>query len=251
MSPVCSVIMPAYNCEKYIGAAIDSVLGQTFTDLEIIVVDDCSPDGCSDKVHQYMENDKRVRYIRHKQNKGVAEARNTGVNMASGEYIAFLDSDDVWLPDKLAKQMQMLQESASVLCYTGARFIDDDGRDLQKNIDIPVTVNYESILHGNVVVCSSVLVKRDVLLEYPMERSDLQEDYITWLRILKAYGQGCGINEPLVYYRLAKGSKSRSKINSAMMTWKTYRYIGLGLYESIQCFAGYVRHGIKRYYGSK
>lgn len=247
MNPLCSVVIPAYNSEAFLPGCIHSVQAQSLLDLEIQVVDDGSADGTQQCVQRLAEGDARIRYLKQPENMGVAAARNRGVAEASGEWIAFLDSDDLWTPDKLARQLALADRSGAQLLYTGARCIDHDGAPLERMFTVPPQVTFESMLHGNDIVCSSVLVRRELLLQNPMERSDLHEDYITWMRILKTVGQGVGLCEPLVLYRFTVGSKSRGKLRSAVTTWKTLGYLGIPLFKRMSGFCGYIVHGLRRY----
>jgi len=246
--PMCSVVMPAYNSERFIADALDSALGQTLHDIEILVVDDCSKDKTAEIVAHYAESDQRVKYLKQEQRMGAAAARNRAIAAARADWIAFLDSDDIWLSDKLERQMIYCLEADTSLCFTAARFINDDGSHTNRIPPIPLSVDYAHLLRGNVMVTSSVVTKKESLLHYPMERDDLHEDYITWLRILKHYGPATGIDEPLVHYRLTHGSKSRSKLKSAKKTWGSYRLMGLSFPKASIVFLGYIRHGLKRYY---
>lgn len=244
---LCSVIVPAYRSEKYIAACIASVQAQTFRDLEIVVVDDASEDYTGQIVQQMAKEDERIRYLRQEANRGVAAARNRGVEEAAGEWIALLDSDDVWLPEKLEKQLVLQQQSGAELIYTGAQCMDCDGRMQERYFRVPKQTDYKALLKGNDIVCSSVLVKREWLLKHPMERSDLHEDYLCWLKLLKDGCIAAGIDEPLTFYRLTEGSKSRNKGKAAKMTWETYKQLGLAWYKRCVAFAAYAIHGCKRY----
>ena len=246
---LCSVIVPAYRSEKYIAACIASVQAQTFRDLEIVVVDDASEDYTGQIVQQMAKEDERIRYLRQEANRGVAAARNRGVEEAAGEWIALLDSDDVWLPEKLEKQLVLQQQSGAELIYTGAQCMDCDGRMQERYFRVPKQTDYKALLKGNDIVCSSVLVKREWLLKHPMERSDLHEDYLCWLKLLKSGCKAVGIDEPLVRYRLTEGSKSRDKANAARMTWGTLAAMQVPFLKRCTSFLGYALHGLKRYYG--
>lgn len=246
-APVCSVVIPAYNCEGYIGDCLRSVLEQTVRDIEVIVVDDRSTDATAERVLALGEADGRVRCIRHEANLGVAEARNSGVREARSEWIAFLDGDDMWLPRKLEKQLAFRDKTGAGLVYTAAACMAGDGSPLERSFPAPPSVTYEELLKGNDIVCSSVLVRRSALLRRPMERSDLHEDYICWLRLLKDGVLAAGLDEPLVRYRFTENSKSRGKLASARTTWKTYTYLGIPAARRLALFAAYALHGVKRY----
>lgn len=248
MSPRVSVIMPAYRCEKTIENSIRSALSQTVQDIEVIVANDASDDGLTDILDRLQKKDARLRVIQIRTNIGVAEARNRGIAAAKAEWIAFLDSDDLWEPDKLKKQLSAAERTGGQLIYTAAACIDETGKPTGKVFSVPETITAAKILRSTDIVTSTVLVKREVYLRNPMERSDLHEDLISWHGILKNGAKAVGINEPLVRYRISGGSKSGNKLRSACMTWRTYRYIGIPFFPRIVCFLGYCIHGVKRYW---
>ena len=248
MSPRVSVIMPAYRCEKTIENSIRSALSQTVPDIEVIVANDASDDGLTDILDRLQKKDARLRVIQIRTNIGVAEARNRGIAAAKAEWIAFLDSDDLWEPDKLKKQLSAAERTGGQLIYTAAACIDETGKPTGKVFSVPETITAAKILRSTDIVTSTVLVKREVYLRNPMERSDLHEDLISWHGILKNGAKAVGINEPLVRYRISGGSKSGNKLRSACMTWRTYRYIGIPFFPRIVCFLGYCIHGVKRYW---
>lgn len=247
--PQCSVVIPAYQCAAYIAGCLHSVQRQTIENIEILVVDDCATDETPAIVQALAREDSRIRYFRQAENQGVAAARNRGVQEARSQWIALLDGDDLWMPEKLAKQMALQQETDASLLYTGAQCIDDAGAPLGRHFSVPPRVTYRDMLRGNDVVCSSVLVRRELLLQHPMERNDLHEDYICWLRILSAGCIAAGVQEPLVQYRLTTGSKSRNKRSAARMTWQSYRHVGVSPVKRPWLFACYLMHGLRRYYG--
>ena len=240
-----SVIIPAYNCAPYIAQSIDSALMQKVP-MEIIVINDCSTDDTEAEILKYASNP-TVRYIKNESNLGASGSRNLGVQMAKGKYVAFLDSDDWWEPEKLKKQLHLMKETKSVLCGTARLLVNPDGTSMDKIIPVPEEITYRTLLKHNCINCSSVLLFRKVALEFPMEHEDSHEDYIMWLRILQKYKKACGINEPLLNYRLSASGKSGSKLNSAKMTFKAYRYMGFGLVKSCICFCSYAIHGVMKY----
>lgn len=245
---LCSVIVPAYRSEKYIAACIASVQAQTFRDLEIVVVDDASEDYTGQIVQQMAKEDERIRYLRQEANRGVAAARNRGVEEAAGEWIALLDSDDAWLPEKLEKQLVLQQQSGAELIYTGAQCMDCDGRMQERYFRVPKQTDYKALLKGNDIVCSSVLVKKTWLKRYPMEHGEIHEDYLSWLRMLQTGCKAAGTDEALVYYRLTEGSRSRNKWKAAKMTWATYERMQIKGVRRTLCFFAYALHGLRRYY---
>lgn len=243
--PVVSVVIPAYRCAETITKAVDSALSQDVS-MEILVIDDCSPDNLEQVMAAY-EADSRVRYIRNETNMGAAKSRNKGVSLALGKYIAFLDADDYWTSDKLRKQLAVMKNEDTVLCCTARELMSPEGKLTGRIIPVKQRVSYKELLKHNSINCSSVVIRRDVALEFPMEHEDSHEDYITWLRILGKYQWAYGVNEPLLKYRLSSSGKSGNKLQSARMTFRVYRYLGFGTIKSCICFASYAFHGVKKY----
>lgn len=275
-----SVIIPIYNTKKYIVEAIISVLEQ-HTDKEIILIDDASTDGSLEALRDYMEgqeifvrkesheihktlnNGKMtllwkgileyegfetvVRAYRNKNNQGVAFSRNAGVKLATGEYIAFLDADDRWKSDKLIKQLALLKKTGACLCNAGRVLINADGTFTQTIIHTPQKITKKMLEKTNYINCSAVVMKRNVALRYPMVHSDVHEDYLTWLKLMKDYRYVVGVDEPLLEYRLSESGKSRNKLHAAKMTYRTYRYAGYGMLKTICMMIAYTLHGLKKY----
>ena len=152
-----------------------------------------------------------------------------------------------WEPDKLEKQLEVLERENVVLCSTARALVNLDGEPLGKEIPVVEEITYRELLKHNCINCSSVVLRRDVALEFLMEHEDSHEDYITWLKILKKYGRACAVNEPLLKYRVSSVGKSGSKWKSARMTFKVYRYMGFGILKSVACFCSYAVHGVWKY----
>lgn len=243
--PLVSVVMPAYRCAGTIRCAIESVLCQE-TELELLIIDDCSPEALDAVLAPY-RRDSRVVIVRNERNLGAAQSRNRGVAMAAGEFVAFLDADDIWAPDKLKKQLALMKESGSVFCATARELINPDGEFTGRVIPVKPVITYRELLKHNSINCSSVLLKKSVAREFPMHHEDSHEDYIMWLEILRKYGSACAVNEPLLKYRLSSTGKSGSKLQSAKMTFRVYRYMGFGLGKSLVLFASYAFHGVTKY----
>lgn len=241
-----SVIIPAYKCDNFITQALDSALIQDVP-MEVLVIDDCSPDSLEQVMQKYLA-DPRVKYVKNGTNLGVAESRNQGMRLARGEYIAFLDADDCWQPGKLKRQLELIQEKKTVICSTARELMEPDGTLSGYIIPVMEDYTYRDIQRQNLINCSSVLIRRDVAVEFPMHHEDGHEDYLMWLEVLEKYGRGCAINEPLLKYRISNTGKSGNKWNSAKMTYKTYRYMGYGFWGSLLYFVMYAFHGIKKYF---
>lgn len=243
--PLVSVIMPAYNAANYISTAIHSVLIQDVP-FELIIIDDCSCDNTKEILEKYLTYP-NVIYVRNESNLGAASSRNKGVSIAKGKYVAFLDADDYWLPHKLSRQLDTLDAKQRVLCSTARELMTPEGKLTGKIIPVPENITYSMMLRHNLINCSSVVLLRKVALEFPMEHEDSHEDYIMWLKILQKYKKACAVNEPLLKYRLSNTGKSGSKLNSARMTFKVYRYMGFNLIKSCICFLSYAINGVLKY----
>jgi len=243
--PEVSVVMPAYHCADTICAAIDSALMQDVP-LEVIVINDCSPDHLDAVMERYRENPAVV-YVHNQRNLGAADTRNRGVSLAKAEFIAFLDSDDCWRRGKLRKQLDQLRASGAVLSCTARELMTPEGEHTGRVIPVKEEISYRELLKHNSISCSSVLIRREAALAFPMEHADSHEDYITWLKVLRKFGPAVGINEPLLIYRLSTTGKSGNKLKSAKMTFRVYRYMNFGPVKSAVCFCSYALHGVGKY----
>ena len=243
-----SVIIPSYNSEKFIKRAVSSVLNQTYQNIEVIIVQN------GGNPLPEMKQDPRLRVVSLKKNKGVSNARNIGIREAKGDYIALLDADDYWEPDKLMLQIKLINNyddsDKPVICFTGRRLFYEKNNKIKKGgyVGCDNHVTYKRLLRSNQINCSSVVMSRETALKNPFpDGKKMHEDYAVWLRILKNGGYAAGINRPLINYRVAHDSKSGNKLRSAVMTFKVYRFIGLGFLESIMHMVTYTFFGIKKY----
>lgn len=207
-----SVIMPAYNAGKFIEESIKSVLDQTYSDLELIIIDDCSSDNTKDIVNSI--TDTRVHYYKLKDNGGVGRARNVGIKVSSGRYLAFCDSDDIWVSTKIEKQLERLRSVCSGFSYTAIDMIDEDDQQLKGKRNIPDKIDYKFLLRNTAIATSSVLLDRNIVGKFYMPVLKKGEDYVSWLRLLRKYGPAYGINEALVHYRVRSSSLSGNKLKN-------------------------------------
>ena len=243
-----SIIMPAYRCEKTVEESVRSIQTQTYGNWELIIVDDGSPDNTPAVLARLAAEDSRIRVITLEKNEGVASARNHAAEAASGDWIAFLDSDDIWLPEKLDRQLSLAEETGAQFLYTGAACINEHSQKTGREFSVPRVVTYRSLLYSTDIICSTVVMRKEFFLRHPMERSDLHEDYICWLSILREGLTAYGIAEPLILYRITESSKSGNKLKSAAMMWRTYQHIGLNPLHAAWCFINYGIHGVLRYW---
>lgn len=254
-----SVIIPVHNGAHTLPQAIDSVLEQdmhfesaqkigrgSVQEMEILVIDDASTDDLDSVEKRYADHPEVV-FLHNEFNLGAAKSRNRGVLLARGKYVAFLDADDVWDREKLKKQFARIYETGDVLCCTGRELMDASGNMTGRVIGVKEKLTYRDLLWHNQINCSSVVMLTKVARRYPMAHEDSHEDYITWMQILSEYEEVCAVNEPLLKYRLTASGKSGSKLRSASMTYKAYRYMGFGPLKSTALFISYAVHGVIKY----
>jgi glycosyltransferase involved in cell wall biosynthesis len=238
-----SVIMPAYNSEQFLVQSVRSVMAQTFSDWELLIIDDASKDQTLAISQQMADADSRIRVIPSLKNAGVANARNLGMAGARGQYLAFLDSDDLWLPAKLKTQTAFMQAHKAAFTFTQYRRFSSTGF-LGSPVKVPARVDYKQLLKGNVIGCLTVMIDRCKIPDFSM-LSVRHEDYVSWLQILKQGHVACGIQEDLARYRFSSTSLSGNKSRSAAWTWDIYRKIEkLSLAESTWNFLNYAARSL-------
>lgn len=231
--------MPAYNAEKTIARSIESVLAQTLTAFELIVVDDVSTDGTREIVSAYAQRDPRIRLVPQAANGGVAAARNAGLDKATGEYIAFLDSDDGWHPRKLELQIAQMRERRAQVSYASYRRVSEDGR-LLSTVNPPAQLTHADMLRSNFIGNLTGAYARSLgLLRF--QRIG-HEDYVFWLRAIRLAGSAIRIehDEPLAWYLVREGSVSANKWRAARWQWRIYRDVErLSLPHALFCMVQY------------
>jgi teichuronic acid biosynthesis glycosyltransferase TuaG len=214
-----SVIIPVYNSEKYISKALDSVLLQTYKCFEIILVDDCSTDSSEQVINAYLEKYKNINYHRLEINSGAAVSRNTALELAKGRFIAFLDSDDLWYPQKLQKQLELIQEKDAGICYTAIEMIDEFDNLTKEKRPVLEKVDYKFLLKNTMLATSTIVIDRNILGYFKMPLIRSGQDYATWLQLLRDGKIAYGVNEALVKYRVSKSSLSANKWKSIQQVW--------------------------------
>lgn len=227
--PRVSVIMAAYNAEPTIRAAISSVRNQTFQDWELLVVDDCSKDGTAAVVRELAASDPRIRLIAQKRNGGVCAARKLALENARGEWIAILDSDDLWRPEKLSVQLDKQWKTGADLLYTASGFIESDGSPIDWILHVPERMTLRRLLKQNRISNSSALVRKALYRDHYIAEEHVHEDFAMWISMLKSGVTAIGTDEPLLIYRLSKSSRSGNHLRALKMNWNTYAYSGISL----------------------
>jgi len=245
--PLISVITPVYNAERYILETMDSVLNQTFTDFEYLLIDDFSPDNSAEIIKEYQKRDSRIKYIKLNENSGAAVARNTGIEHAQGRYVAFIDSDDKWYPTKLEKQLKYMEEENKAFTYTKFELINDDGSLKKEAAQIPEKFNYSALLKNTAIACSTVMLDTSIITDVKMPLVRKGQDTATWLKILRTHDYAYLVDETLNQYRSVEGSLSSNKIQALKRTWNTYRNIEkLPLPKACYYFTAYCFNAVKR-----
>lgn len=242
-----SIVTPAYRVADIIEETIRSVVAQTYLKWEMLIADDCSPDDTAAVVERAAMRDSRIRLIRCEKNGGPAAARNAALERATGRWIAFLDSDDIWLPEKLEETLKFAVSHAAVLSYTGFRRIDFGGHEVGNYISVPDRLSYRQLLGNTSIATSTVLIDRKRAGNIVM-RPVYYDDFVCWLEILKKGFVAHGLNKDLMRYRVVSDSVSRNKRRSAVEVWKTYRNVeNLALLPSAWYFANYTLRAVRKY----
>lgn len=215
-----SVIMPVYNAQRYIDQSLASIFAQTYNHMEIVMVDDCSNDRSAAVITEHQKNHPEIIYHLQEQNLGAGHARNKALELASGRYVAFLDSDDVWLPDKIERQIALMKEKKTPFCYAAVEMIGENNERIKPKRDIRETCDYRYLLRNTIIATSSVVIDRVMTGDFRMHLRRGGQDYATWLKLLRGGIVAHGINEALVRYRLVGNSLSSNKMKSIRQVWE-------------------------------
>lgn len=224
-SKLVSVIMPTYNCGKFIEETIKTVINQTYKNWELIIVDDCSKDDTEEVVKKFVLKDNRITYFRFDTNQGAAMARTKAMELAKGNYMAFLDSDDLWKNDKLEKQIKFMKENNYNFTCTAYEQVDEEGNKLNKIIKTKKKADYNRILLDCPVGNSTVMYNVDNLGKFKVPNIRKRNDDALWLQILKKEKYIYGMEDVLMEYRIRKNSISSNKLDLVKYHWQLYREI--------------------------
>ncbi len=248
MQPEVSIITPVYNSAAFIAETIRSVQAQTFTHWEMILVDDVSSDDSVKVIQSF--SDERIRFIQLIENSGPAQARNAGIEKAQGRYIAFLDSDDQWHPEKLALQLTFMKEKNAAVTHTAYEVMDAEGKPTGKIIRAPERLSYRQLLNYNFIGCLTGMYDTQLCGKVFMPDIPKRQDYALWLAILRQGHKAYFLNDPLAYYRTGRESVSSNKWQTAQYNWQILREIEkLPLHKALWHFAVYTFLGFRKYYG--
>ncbi len=242
--PQVSVITPCFNASKYISQTIESVINQTFTDWEMIIIDDGSKDNSVDIVEKYSINDSRIKLIKQP-NGGSANARNHGIREAKGRYIALLDADDLWLPQFLEKQIKFMKEKNAVCVYSSYKIIDENSKEILKPLICRPFVNYKKMQITNFIGCLTGLYDSEKYGKQYLDESlkSIRDDYAYWLNIVKLENTAYGNPEVLACYRVIKSSTTGNKLKLIKKQYWFYRhYLELNI---LRCICNMIFWGVR------
>ncbi len=247
--PLVSILMPVRNAEATLAEAAASVKAQSISDWELLLIDDASTDGSRDLMRRLGEGDERIRLMRNAERLGPGGARMLALREARGDWIALLDADDRWSPDKLQKQLALARlHPEAGFYYTGSGFLRADGTEIACTLSVPTRLDRKALLRQNLIPCPSVLLRRELLERHPMPSDPrLHEDYAAWLSILGEVPYAYGLDEPLLLYRLSSASRNADKLRAARMHWRTLRSAGLPLAEQLPAMGSYALGSLAKY----
>ena len=236
-TPLVSVITPSYNSAAFLSECIQSVLQQTYTHWEQIIVDDASTDTSVEIAQNLADKDARIKVIQLSENKGAAFCRNKATETAQGDYIAFLDSDDLWHPEKLAKQIALMEKQRTSVCFSSYVHIDEAGNPLKKRVVALPSLSYQKQHTYNYIGNLTGIYHARSLGKIFSPNIRKRQDWAVWLEAIKKSGQvAVGIQEDLAFYRVRKGSMSSSKVKLVKYNFQFYRnYLKYSWGKSVVC----------------
>lgn len=242
-----SIITPSYNSKNFIEATITSVINQTYENWEMIIVDDCSKDNSVEFIENIIKNEPRIRLISLDKNVGAAEARNVALRNATGKFIAFLDSDDLWLPDKLEKQISFMLANNVSISFTEYDLIDEDGNYLNRIIKTVREIDYKGYMKNTIIGMSTSMIDSDLVAPFKFKNIRTRQDTYLWITLLKRGHKAFGINKVLASYRVRHDSISANKLEAAKRVWYLYYDLeNLGFFKSFYYFIFYIFNALKK-----
>jgi len=242
-----SVITPVHNSSDYIADTINSVINQTYQNWEMILVDDFSADNSVEIIQAYQEKSNKIKLIQSDTNVGAAEARNIALRQAKGDYIAFLDSDDMWLPNKLERQTQFMKSNNYAFSFTAYQRVNQNNTKTINRIGVPKFIGYNGFLRNTIIGTLTVMIDKRQTGYFEMPNIRSSHDMVLWCEILKRGFKAYGINEVLAYYRIVGDSNTAKKWKAAKDVWRVYRDIEkLSWVKSAFNFSLYAFNALKK-----
>jgi teichuronic acid biosynthesis glycosyltransferase TuaG len=247
MSALVSIITPSYNSARFINECVSSVLEQTYTNWELIIVDDASSDNSRELIKNIAAGDKRIKFAFLTENIGAAGARNIALEMSEGRYIAFLDSDDLWKKEKLTKQIDFMQSNDVSFSFSSYEPMSENGMEIFKEIKAPLKINYNSFLKNTIIGCLTVVLDKQKIGDVKMPNLRTSQDMALWLSIMKGGVTAFGIDQSLAYYRIVGDSNTSNKFKVIKGVWGIYRNEeGFGCVKSTWYFLNYAFNAVKK-----
>ena len=249
-----SVIIPVHNAGRFIFDTMMSVASQEYTDWEMILVDDHSEDDSVKIIRDFISireekgAKQKIRLLSMDELRGAANTRNAGIDAAEGRYIAFLDADDMWEPEKLREQIDFQEKIGAEFTFTGYEFADDNGVSVDKIVRVPFRMDYRAALKNTTIFTSTVMFDSEKLSKETMHMPDVpSEDTACWWKVMKTGIPAWGLNRPLTIYRRSGGTLSSNKMTAIKRIWNLYRNVEhLSLLRSCWCFVFYAFHAVMR-----
>lgn len=244
-----SIVTPTYNSSRFIEETIKSVQSQDYSNWELIIIDDCSEDQTVEIVENFSKEDPRIRLIKNIHNSGPAITRNRGIEAAKGDFITFLDGDDIWFPNFLKKSLLTCTKNNYEFVFASYQRLDESLQPYISDFIVPEKVNYYDILKACPIPCLTAFIDIRRIGKFYMPVMNKRQDWGLWLAILKHVDYAYGIEEPLAIYRMRKNSVSRSKRKLIPYVWQIYREVEeLSILKSSYYFMHWAFNGFKKYY---
>ncbi|MBB1295369.1 glycosyltransferase family 2 protein [Pseudoalteromonas sp. SR41-4] len=243
--PLVSIIMPAYNAEKYIKQSIESVISQSYSNWELLITDDRSTDETQRIVEEYASKDPRIKLYINSENGGAGVARNNSIKQANGRFIAFLDADDQWLPEKLTRQLNFMLKNNYAFTFTAYQKLE--GETPKSTVIPPSFTTYKKLLSGNVIGCLTAMYDTSALGKQYMPLIRKRQDMGLWLSILQQVPNAYSLPDVLAFYRVDSGM-TQNKFKILKWQWDLYRnVVGLGLFKTSIHFCSYALRGFVKH----
>jgi len=247
MNDKVSIVTPSYNSQRFIKDTIDSVFAQTYENWEMIIVDDNSKDNSVEYIKELIKNNSKIKLISLEKNVGAAEARNIALDEAQGRYVAFLDSDDIWLEDKLQEQLSFMTKNEYAFTFTSYMTFSEDGQTEFKTIKAPMELDYIAYCKNTMIGCLTVMIDRDKVGSFQMPLIKSSHDMALWLLIMRRGFKAYGLDKVLAKYRVVSTSNTSKKYKAIQDVWKVYREIErINLFKSSWYFVNYLYNAIKK-----
>ncbi len=244
-----SIVMPSFNCSKWIRETIACIQAQTYSDWELLITDDASTDDSAAIIQEQADKDSRIHLYRFETNSGAGKARNNSLHHAAGRFISYLDADDLWVPDKLEKQVKFMLDKDLAMSYADYDIVSENG-EFRKTVQVPDSITYEQFLRKPLTCSHTVMFDTEKVDKALLVMPDVRrgQDAATWLQVLRAGNVGFGLHEPIAKYRRHEGSLSSNKLTAIKRTWYLYREIEhLSLPHACICFVSYAFNALKKY----